>query len=96
MDEDKSPKGFEPIGRWEWEVSSGRWQFLVGEEVVLELSDKALAEFQGRVPQEEDFIEFIEGTFVNSIVIRRIYKDPPDALIEFLKERGVHCRKAKN
>lgn len=86
---EESPKGMEPKGHWEWSYASGHWQFCLDEEVVLELSEVGLVEMRGRVPQTENFIEVFEGTFYNSIIIRRIFTDDHDAVIAFLRERGV-------
>jgi hypothetical protein len=86
---DYLPPLLQPKGWWRWEHGSGEWVYHIEEEEILRLSDAGLAEFRGRVPAEEPFIEVVEGTFLNQLILRRLYKDPPSVIVAFLKERGV-------
>ena len=50
---------------------------------------------RGRAPKDEPFIEVIDGTFMNTLVIRRIYKDNPDSIRDWLKSRGIELTEVR-
>lgn len=79
----------QPRGWWRWQYASECWEYCIEDEAILVFSDRMLAEMRGRVPQKEPFIEFLEGTFMNSLVIRRIYTEDHSAIVAFLRERGI-------
>lgn len=82
------PKGFHPEGTWRWNYASGAWEFCVGEEIIWKFSEAVLMQDKGRLVAQEDFIEVIEGDFLDTLIIRRIQKDP-ESIRAFLKEREI-------